>query len=199
MIRKLLFVLSVLLPLLGSRARGAITTTGDVSPLPITQNSSPVIGNNGVGSLTIDNASTLTSNNVQIAQSTPSIGTATVTGVGSMWTASGITVGNSGIGQLNIRGGAIVAVSGNSMTIGQNNTGRGTVVVGDTGTVLQLTSSLNLGSSGIGILRISDGAIVNLSNSQAQIGNLSGTQNATLSRLELSNGLLRATFCRISA
>ena len=46
-----------------------------------------------------------------------------------MWTVNGVTVGNSGIGQLNIRGGAIVAVSGNSMTIGQNNTGRGTVVV----------------------------------------------------------------------
>lgn len=192
MIRKLLFVLSVLLPLLGSRARGAITTTGDVSPLPIPQNSSPVIGNNGIGSLTIDNASTLASNNVQIAQSTTSIGTATVTGAGSMWTVNSVTVGNSGIGQFNIRGGAIVAVNSSSMTIGQSNSGRGTVVVADAGTVLQLSNSLNVGSSGVGVLRISDGAIVNLSNSQAQIGSQFGNQNGILSRLELSDGVLRA-------
>src|SRR5438067_2365604 len=140
MIRRLLLVLSMLLPLTGSSARGAITATGDVSPLPITENPSPVIGNNGIGSLTINNASTLTSSSVQIGQSTTAIGTATVTGTGSMWTANSMTVGNSGLAQLNIRGGAIVAVGGSSMTLGQNNTGRGTVVVGDTGTVLQLTS-----------------------------------------------------------
>jgi T5SS/PEP-CTERM-associated repeat protein len=190
MIRSLLFV-SILLPLVGSAAQGAITATGDVAPLPVTQNSSPVIGNNGVGTLTIDNGSTLNSGSVQIAQSTTAIGTATVTGAGSTWTTNNATVGNSGLAQLNIRGGAIVSVNG-GMTLGQSNTGRGTVVVGDAGTVLQLTSSLGVGGNGVGVLRISDGGIVNVSNNQVQIGNQFGNQNPLLNRLELSNGTFRS-------
>jgi T5SS/PEP-CTERM-associated repeat protein len=177
-----------------SSASAATTATGDVTPQPITPNSSPTIGNQGIGSVQIDSGSTLTSGSVNIAQSTSAIGTATVTSAGSAWTTSSMNVGNNGLGRLTVSSGAVVSIGGSGLNIGQSNLSTGTVTIQNTGTVLQLTGPLNIGNTGVGLLQIADNAIVNVPNNSTQIGAQFGSTAHQLNRLEFSNGLMRTNF-----
>lgn len=100
-----------------------------------------LVGLSGVGNLTIQNGSTLTSSGtfLNIGRNSGSNGTVTVTGAGSHWTTStsALIVGLSGTGTLNIlHGGTVTAQNG--VTVGSQAAGSGTLNISGGG-VLETT------------------------------------------------------------
>jgi T5SS/PEP-CTERM-associated repeat protein len=167
-------------------AGGAISISGDALVTPGNPSGQVRIGDQGLGTLTIDGGSVLTSGNSQIGISNNGIGTATVTGAGSQWNVgSTMDVGSSGIGRLNILNGGAVNYAFSPLRIGLNSTAHGTVLVENPGSVLQAAGGITVGatSGGSALLRIADDAIVNSSSAQFQI--------MASGRVELDGGLLR--------
>ncbi|WP_246667196.1 autotransporter outer membrane beta-barrel domain-containing protein [Bradyrhizobium sp. UNPA324] len=141
-----------------------------------------IVGNGAVGSLTIQNGSTLTSSGatIRIAAANGGIGTLTVTGAGSHWTATVaiVSVGFAGIGTLNILNGATVAAQ-NGMQLGVNATGSGTLNISGGG-ILQTTSLIR--SLGNAQVNIDDGIL------RATAGSANFFNNFTVSQLNLAAG-----------
>src|SRR5262249_22315689 len=82
-----------------------------------------------------------------------------VNGIGSSWQINnGLTVGNAGLGLLQIsQGGIVIAVDAVEAAAGG---GDGVIVVAGTGSALALTGSLTVGNHGAGELSILSGGIV---------------------------------------
>ncbi len=164
-------------------AAGAVTPSGDVLPNPLTPNSAVRIANNAMGSLLIDGGSTFQSSSLTIGDG--ELGSATVTGAGSHWTIDNSTeIGYFGIGQLNIRSGGAVDIGNGQLRVGVNSGGRGTVVVENSGSLLQTMSQVMVGSNGIGMLRIADQALVNIRSTGTSL------TIGSSGRLEFADGLL---------
>jgi T5SS/PEP-CTERM-associated repeat protein len=182
--RAFVVVALIALSIQSQAVRAALTATGDVLPNPLVPNQSIQIAStsNGAGFLTIDSGTSFVSNSVQIGSNSTGLGIATVTGAGSAWSTLGMDLGSSGYGKLEIRNGAFFSGS-TQFRLGNNSGGSGTLVVQDPGTVMQLNTSLIVGSSGEGLMQLGNGAIVNLVNNTTTIG--------SQGRLEMSGGLLR--------
>jgi large repetitive protein len=163
---------------------------GDYSPAAGSWNSTEdgVIGNTGVGAVTITSG-TLSSKNGYLGYSATGSGTATVDGTGSAWNNSlGFYVGGSGSGTLNINHGG--AASNIRCEIGSESGSTGTVSVDGSGSTLTSSNYLYVGNLGNGTLNIFNGSTISVA-STTEVGRSStgtinfGTNGGTLTTRSL--------------
>jgi len=135
------------------------------------------VGNNGSGTLTIQNGGQL-SNTTQgyIAVGAASNSTATVNGTGSSWTSgSFLSVGYGGTGTLNIQNGG--TISSTQGLVGHTVGSIGTATVNGTGSSwANTTGNLTIGNSGTGTLNVQNGGSTTGIN--AVVGNGNGAVGA---------------------
>lgn len=170
-------------------AWAAVTATGNVTPTPPSTGGSVTgtlfvakgnsTGDIFFGSMTVNGGSVLTSSSGVIGDLSGAIGQVDVTGAGSQWNPNLMTVGNGGNGILIIEDTASMRV-GNNMMIGQLQNGYGQVFLDGPNTLLQCVSTLEVGSSGLASLIMTDGSLLRTRNTF--IGRNSGSDG----RLELS-------------
>jgi len=125
-----------------------------------------------IGTLMIQNGGTVSISNGTLGVETGSMGTATVTGAGSLWTSSvELKIGESGTGTLNVEDGGMV--SSDVSNVGLNAGGVGMATVTGAGSQWNNSNALTVGSEGMGTLEVREGGVVTslLSN----IGNLAGS------------------------
>ncbi len=92
---------------------GATTVSGAASQLNISGSQELLVGRQGKGTLSIQSSGAVTSDNALIGALSGSSGQATVAGVGTQWSDSGVlTIGNSGSGTLTIANGGKVSSAG---------------------------------------------------------------------------------------
>ena len=190
-------------------ARGAITSSGNVSPSPPqTAGADPIIGVNDLGRFTITPSSVVISDQAVIGQQFTGIGYAVVsgfdtgTGSGAVWTTNNMVVGSSGTGSLEVLNGGVVTVdlAGNpgsgDLTIGLNADSVGTVIVSGRGSLLRIGDDTNIGhnpggpAAGTGTLIIRDEGFVIATNDAAT--NTDAIIIGLHGRIELDNGRLRS-------
>lgn len=157
--------------------------SGDVSSMTVTGSGSQwttgganlVVGNDGSGTLNIQNGGTVTSGGGQIGG--VGSGLATVTGVGSLWNASGSSM-KLGNGTLNIQNGGIVNSSGGDIGLGSGTTGM-VIVTGAGSQWNNVIGSLIVGDTANGSLSVDPGAKVTAPNVlfAANSGTVTGTLN----------------------
>ncbi|WP_170181755.1 autotransporter outer membrane beta-barrel domain-containing protein [Phreatobacter stygius] len=112
------------------------------------------------GALTITGGGTATTGGAQLGTMPGGNGTATVDGAGSRWSTGFLYVGSSGIGRLDISGGATVETTIAS-AIGSAAGGSGTVNVSGPSSTWNNLTGITVGWTGNGVLNITDGATVN--------------------------------------
>ena len=121
-------------------------------------NGFPVIGEHGLGVLTVSGGGTVTDNGAFIGRFGDGEGHATVTGAGSTWTSSGpVTVAGSGRGTLTVQDGGLVTCAGGCMIAGNGGSDGAVAVSGAT----LAGGSLSVGSGGVGRLDVGPGGAVN--------------------------------------
>jgi T5SS/PEP-CTERM-associated repeat protein/autotransporter-associated beta strand protein len=103
----------------------------------------------------INSNATLNSTSGYVGYAPGSNATATVTGSGSRWTATGHTIGFQGTGTLTISAGA--TVSNVQTRLGSQLGSTGNVIVTGAGSQLTTTASMIVGGSGIGTISIDSG------------------------------------------
>ncbi|TVQ41454.1 MAG: hypothetical protein EA370_01975 [Wenzhouxiangella sp.] len=136
------------------------------------------VGHNSIGELSIINAGTLTSVSAILGHQSNGNGSVTISGAGSGWQiASGLEIGRSGIGHLEIVDGGLLNTTFSSVSrLGQQATGSGSVTVTGAGALWELQGHFQVGSTGSGEMTISDGGQVLYSGNArvAQAGNSTG-------------------------
>ncbi|WP_312318458.1 autotransporter domain-containing protein [Stenotrophomonas sp.] len=143
-------------------AVGAATITGNGSRW--VNSAALTLGEYGQGTLTVaDSASaevggTLVLGNLALNASNRSSGRLVVTGTDSSFTHSGntMTVGNAGVGEIQLRDGA--AGQFKDITFGVTSSGIGTTLISDAGTTWD-SGALRLGVNGYGRFDVRDGAL----------------------------------------
>jgi fibronectin-binding autotransporter adhesin len=135
------------------------------------------VGEAEQGTLTVSDGGFVSSTTSTIGQAAGSQGTATVTGVGSTWCATGLEIGRSGTGTLTISaGGRVDVTSASPIYVGNTAaTGNGTLTVTGAGSTFDATTGpavLVIGRGGTGAMTISDGGTVNALT--GTIGSLAG-------------------------
>lgn len=139
---------------------GATVTVPGTYPSPWNVSNGLVVGNSGLGELTIENGGKVSSSGGQmyIGNNSGSTGTVTVDGAGSSLTnANYLYVGNNGAGELSISNGGQVTSSGGGV-IGVFGTGK--VTVDGTGSSWTSNGILYVGNYGTGELIIRNGGTV---------------------------------------
>lgn len=114
------------------------------------------VGDKGV--LTVANGAVLNSNLAYVGQMAGSSGAVTVTGVGSIWNAQGLVVGNDGVGTLAVLNGGAVNTSVYEFSLADQS-GNGTAIVDGAGSKLT-ASDFVVGNGGTGTLTVSNGGAV---------------------------------------
>lgn len=134
----------------------------------------------GSGSLTVSDGGRVTSTSSSvIGFVTSGIGTALVTGAGSLWESQNhFFVGHNGTGTLTISSGGQVT-SAELIALGYFATGVGTATVTGSGSRLESGSAFSVGALGTGTLTISDGGLVSSTGTMyiAQNAGSTGTFN----------------------
>ena len=117
-------------------------------------------GYRGAGTLTIKDGLAVPSAHGYLGYHTGSTGTATVSGIGTIWNIAGdLNVGNSGAGTLNIIDGGVVSNSDSSIAAGSSST----VTVSGFGSRWNINNILYIGSySGTGTLNLVGGGEVSV-------------------------------------
>jgi subtilase-type serine protease len=153
---------------------GSVTVTGAGSKL-ITSDLEVAVS--GSGTLTISSGGVVEeADGLLIAVTSGAIGTVTVDGANSSLTSHGLTIASAGgsNGTLVISNGGTVQSLGFATTLGNNIGSSGTVMVDGAGSSWTISSStLEIGSSGIGLLKITNGGVVTADS--AVVGNLAGS------------------------
>jgi T5SS/PEP-CTERM-associated repeat protein len=163
-------------------AVAGLSFSGDVILNTGSPTGSVMVGRQTIGSLQIDNGTTFASGTAQLGQASTGIGTATVTGARTSWTATTVDVGLSGIGRLDIEQGGVVDTT--RLQIGLQSGAHGEVLVDGSGSTLQVRGPFSVGSqTGVGELVISNGGVVNAIQTPMT--------NARNGRVVLDGGLLR--------
>ena len=109
------------------------------------------------GRLLVDDGSTIDSSAFSyLGYKNGSVGSATVTGLGSLWSNSYLSVGHGGIGTLTIQNNGIVKSS--SSVLGGSSVSNGKVIVTGTGSTWE-SGHLTVGQSGPGDLTIEKGGL----------------------------------------
>ena len=145
----------------GANANGT-TTIADKGALNVAND--VYVGNKGTGTLTVQKSGsgggTVMDSDGWIGKAQTGTGTVTVDGPGSVWTNFfNLSVGDYGVGTLNITHGG--AVSDSTASVGGNNPTSGpdsTVIVSDPGSNWSTAGSLVVGVSGAGGLQVLNGA-----------------------------------------
>jgi outer membrane autotransporter protein len=132
------------------------------------------IGLNNTGMLTISNGGTLAGGQAFLGNLFGSVGTATVTGAGSVWNAEGMVVGYHGAGTLNILNGAAVGTSVWEFSLGDHFGGSGAATVDGAGSILT-ASDFVVGNGGTGTLVVSNGGTVVGTTWTSYIGQAAGS------------------------
>ena len=115
-------------------------------------------GNTQSGRLSIEDGSTVTSEDGTIANFSTSTGQATVRGDGSMWTNSHcLTVGNSGNGSLTIEDGG--SISSVAVIVASQPMSTGTAIVSGANSRIAVNASILVGRTGNGTFLIEDGGM----------------------------------------
>ena len=143
--------------------RGTVTVTDPGSRWQ--NNSTLVVGGQGIGTLTIQDRGTVTSSGASVGLSARSIGTVTVTGPGSNWSngpSGGLNIGSFGTGTLTIaNGGRVINITAaNTANIGSGIGSNGAVTVTGAGSTWSNNLGVNIGNRGTGTLTIADGGVV---------------------------------------
>jgi len=163
-------------------SNGTVTISGSGSTLTVADKT--YIGRSGNGTLNITNGGeAVFTGGPYLATGAGTTGTITISGAGSKLTSAGLmTVGDIGTGVLAISDGGTAAVR--SMSVGTfDETAQGTVTVSGAGselTVFGVTSKLDVGSTGIGTLSISEGGNVAVAASTFVGRNPSGSGTVTI-------------------
>ena len=135
------------------------------------------VGHVGTGALHVNGGSVVNNTNAWIGNLEGSEGSATVSGLFSLWNNAGnLVVGNEGAGTLDIthRGTVINSLA----MIGASVTGAGAVVVDGAGSSWNIGSNLFVGDAGSGSLVVSDGGHVD--NAQGHVGLFAGSEGSVL-------------------
>jgi T5SS/PEP-CTERM-associated repeat protein len=164
----------------GSGAQAALTYSGDLNPAdPTTWNSSTyaIIGNTGVGSITVNGATTVSTDETDLGENSGAKGTLTVSGSGSKWSdnGDGVWVGLSGSGTLSITNGGILNAS--RLVVAAQATSSGVINVDGIGSTLT-AKSFYLGASGNALLNVANGGTVILTPGSAS-GRIATTSNGS--------------------
>ena len=123
-----------------------------------------------------------------IANRAGSVGNVALDGQATAWQHGGpIIVGNMGTGSLHATGGANVSSSGAVLGDGSEGTvlGFGSAVLEGEGT-RWITTNLTIGDRGVGEMRVSDGALLEVTNQQ-QFGTVLGDQQGSFGQLIISD------------
>jgi fibronectin-binding autotransporter adhesin len=162
---------------------GAFIVTGSDSTT-----STLIVGNHGTGTLRITDGAELNvpgfNSRVTLGNHATSVGTATISGVGSTWINNNqLRVGGSGTGTLTIQAGGRLRCTSSANSpnvIGFSAGASGAVTVTGPGSTWTYSNELRVGNGGDGTLTVTDGGTV-ISNvfGSAQVGG-SGTGTATV-------------------
>lgn len=112
------------------------------------------IGDHGTGTFYLLAGATLTDATAVIGNTTGSHGSASVDGAGSVWTNTGLTVGDLGTGSLTISHGGLVKDFGTTQVDGAN----GQVTVTDANSLLNAQGALIVANTGSGAVGVVNGA-----------------------------------------
>ena len=148
-------------------ASGTIIVDGTASVLSLgTTTSIFDIGSAGSGKLLVENSGEVLMNGTAglAAGFSGATGSITVTNNGTLLAASGIVIGNSGTGFLNVTGAGATDITGGNLIVGEfSPSGNGTVTVSGAGSLLTLgaaTTGLIVGQSGRALLQVTSGGTV---------------------------------------
>ena len=166
-------------------ATGTIVVDGTSSLLSLgTLANALNVGVAGTGTLLVENGGELAMNGTNGigAGLNGATGSITVTNSGTLLSASGLFIGNSGTGALNITGAGTADVTGRNVVAGVNSGSSGSITVSGANSVLTLGTSstgLSVGQFGKGLLQITSGGAVIDNAAQflaiGQNGNSTGT------------------------
>lgn len=158
---------------LQSGANGTAAVTGNGSQW--TTSTGLHIGYQGAGSLAIEAGGQVSSPSGTIGLDAGSSGSASVSGNNSKWamTTSGLEVGVSGSGAINIQNGAQVTSNGGK--IGASAGSNGTVTIHGTGSSWTCSNGIAVGNYGTGTLNIGSGGQL-VSTATAYVGCLAGSK-----------------------
>ena len=160
------FTLGLLL-IAASTAKAAITSVGDITPSNPSAwvlSTTGYIGNTYSGTLGIDNADILFSDESFLGFNWDAEGTVTISDINSTWNTNTLYVGYRGNGELNISNSG--TVSSYQGKLGYEIGSTGTINVSGNGSTWENAGDLTLGRFGNGRLNISDGGNVRCSESQ---------------------------------
>jgi T5SS/PEP-CTERM-associated repeat protein len=163
-------------------AQAAISTTGDVGPIP-PSGGGPVtgpfrVGDMGVGTMDIAGGTALTnSSEAVVGNQTNAIGIVTMSGFGSDWTLTSggadLTVGASGTGSVSIFELAQMNVDDRTV-LGAFPTGVGEINIADLGTVWS-SKNVTVGAQGRGTINVSAGGrLVSTSSTIGEVSQADG-------------------------
>ena len=139
------------------------------------------VGHSGKGTLRIESAGQVSDVNGVVAWYTGSTGQATVTGAGSTWTnTTALTVGRAGNGTLTIADGGLVTVAAAAI-VGDVAASTGSVTITGSPSALTVGTTLTVGNSGNGTVRVEAG------------GRLASTGVATIGQNTGSTGSVTVT------
>ena len=150
-----------------------VTGSGTVFQLDSSSESDPAlqVGDEGVGTLVVENQAHLKvydsgvdDGDIVIGNTATGVGYVEVTGhLSRLSIGERLTIGNDGYGRLTISDRAVVQFTVDTdahVTLGDSATGEGVAYVQGDATIWQIPENLIVGNSGVGLLNISDGAIV---------------------------------------
>jgi T5SS/PEP-CTERM-associated repeat protein len=151
--------------IVGQSASGDGTVTVSGSGSLWRQGNSMTVGDSGRGVFQVLSQGRVETTNTVLGNSASGNGTINITGVGSAWDTTGfLNIGTSGQGVLNVADGGRHTVSG-AARIATAATGDGRVAVSGASSLWSVATTLTIGESGYGSLRVTSGGRVNSGNS----------------------------------
>lgn len=142
------------------KGTGILNLIGSMAKLELGASGSLKIGDKGTGEVNLSQGATYTSQAVtQLGSADGGTGILTVDGQNSKWTATGgLKIGEHGTGRVEIRNKGNVAATGDTMIIGAESDGDGTLVIDGEGTTLDFDGKFIVADKGQGKLQLKNGA-----------------------------------------
>lgn len=149
----------------GRTATAAITSAGDVSPVPPAAGGAVVgplrVGNVDVGTMSITGGTPLASTNAAIlGDSVTGIGIVNMSGFGSDWTlttaGADFTLGNNGAGSLNLSSLAFLSINDDFFAAAQLNS-QAQMNISGLGTIVDVGDDANIAQRGQALINITNG------------------------------------------